>query len=74
MHCNLSHLVPLLPPSLLPSLRYEKAAYSSFLVFVGVAMSITAFPVLARILTESKLILSTAGEPLPPSPSPYLVF
>lgn len=24
-------------------------------------MSITAFPVLARILTESKLILSTAG-------------
>lgn len=40
---------------------YENAAYSSFLVFVGVAMSITAFPVLARILTESKLILSTAG-------------
>eukprot|EP01112_Ceratiomyxa_fruticulosa_P020699 TRINITY_DN7133_c0_g2_i1.p1 TRINITY_DN7133_c0_g2~~TRINITY_DN7133_c0_g2_i1.p1 ORF type:complete len:872 (-),score=167.61 TRINITY_DN7133_c0_g2_i1:98-2713(-) len=34
---------------------------SSFLLFVGVAMSITAFPVLARILAERKLMNSHVG-------------
>lgn len=32
-----------------------------FLVFVGVALSITAFPVLARILTELKLLTTDIG-------------
>jgi Kef-type K+ transport system membrane component KefB len=34
---------------------------TSFFVFIGTAMSITAFPVLARILKESGLIYSRAG-------------
>lgn len=32
-----------------------------FIVFLGVAMSITAFPVLARILAETKLISTNVG-------------
>ncbi|MBU8895622.1 cation/H(+) antiporter [Corallococcus sp. H22C18031201] len=35
--------------------------FSSFLLFTGVAMSITAFPVLARILTERGLMQSKVG-------------
>lgn len=35
--------------------------FSSFLLFLGAAMSITAFPVLARILTERKLIQTRIG-------------
>ncbi|KAJ3394912.1 K(+)/H(+) antiporter [Entophlyctis sp. JEL0112] len=35
--------------------------FSSFLIFTGVAMSITAFPVLARILAERKLLHSRVG-------------
>jgi Kef-type K+ transport system membrane component KefB len=35
--------------------------FMSFLLFLGVAMSITAFPVLARILTERKLLRSHVG-------------
>ena len=34
-------------------------SYTSFVIFIGVAMSITAFPVLARILTERKLLDTT---------------
>ncbi|KAJ0049006.1 hypothetical protein Pint_15054 [Pistacia integerrima] len=34
---------------------------SSFLVFMGVALSITAFPVLARILAELKLLTTDVG-------------
>ncbi|KAJ3000414.1 K(+)/H(+) antiporter [Globomyces sp. JEL0801] len=34
----------------------------SFLIFCGVAMSITAFPVLARILTERKLLSTSVGQ------------
>ncbi|KAL9439528.1 hypothetical protein AB3S75_025063 [Citrus x aurantiifolia] len=34
---------------------------SSFLVFMGVALSITAFPVLARILAELKLLTADVG-------------
>lgn len=45
---------------------YEKLAdpavpLSSFVLFMGVAMSITAFPVLARILTDRGLLQSRVG-------------
>lgn len=33
------------------------------MVFTGVGMSITAFPVLARILTETTLITTPIGKP-----------
>ncbi|KAJ3126666.1 K(+)/H(+) antiporter [Physocladia obscura] len=36
--------------------------FVSFFLFVGVAMSITAFPVLARILTEKKLLHTRVGQ------------
>lgn len=35
--------------------------FGYFLLFVGVAISITAFPVLCRILTETKLLETTVG-------------
>ncbi|CAA7405745.1 unnamed protein product [Spirodela intermedia] len=37
------------------------AAHGPFLVFMGVALSITAFPVLARILAELKLLTTDVG-------------
>ena len=37
-------------------------AFGPFLVFMGVAMSITAFPVLARILAERKLLTTDVGQ------------
>lgn len=40
----------------------DKAGYGQFLVFMGVALSITAFPVLARILAELKLLTTQLGE------------
>ncbi|KAJ9694675.1 hypothetical protein PVL29_010242 [Vitis rotundifolia] len=40
----------------------DKAGYGTFLVFMGVALSITAFPVLARILAELKLLTTQVGE------------
>jgi len=36
-------------------------SFTSFLLFVAVAMSITAFPVLARILTETNLLATKVG-------------
>ncbi|KAI7904118.1 Cation/H+ exchanger [Cokeromyces recurvatus] len=36
-------------------------SFSSFLLFLGVTMSITAFPVLARILAELKLLRTNVG-------------
>ena len=36
--------------------------YGQFLVFMGVSMSITAFPVLARILAELKLLTTDLGQ------------
>ncbi|CAI2174104.1 15350_t:CDS:2 [Funneliformis geosporum] len=39
----------------------KTAKFSSFILFIGVAMSITAFPVLARILSELQLIRSPVG-------------
>ncbi|KAJ7977100.1 Cation/H(+) antiporter like [Quillaja saponaria] len=40
----------------------DKVGYGQFLVFMGVALSITAFPVLARILAELKLLTTQIGE------------
>ncbi|CAO2822249.1 unnamed protein product [Amaranthus hypochondriacus] len=40
----------------------DQAGYAPFVVFMGVAMSITAFPVLARILAELKLLTTRVGE------------
>jgi Kef-type K+ transport system membrane component KefB len=39
----------------------ESATFFSFLMFVGVAVSITAFPVLARILTDQNLMQTRVG-------------
>ncbi|KAH7431230.1 hypothetical protein KP509_08G038200 [Ceratopteris richardii] len=40
----------------------EGANFTPFLVFMGVAFSITAFPVLARILAERRLLTTDVGE------------
>ncbi|KAF7804562.1 cation/H(+) antiporter 20-like [Senna tora] len=40
----------------------DKVGFAQFLVFMGVALSITAFPVLARILAELKLLTTHVGE------------
>ncbi|KAJ3053771.1 hypothetical protein HDU99_007915, partial [Rhizoclosmatium hyalinum] len=40
----------------------QTVPFTSFLLFIGVAMSITAFPVLARILTERKLMHTRVGQ------------
>ncbi|KAJ1725319.1 hypothetical protein LPJ61_005657, partial [Coemansia biformis] len=39
----------------------SEGTFSTFLLFCGVAMAITAFPVLARILTEQNLLKTTVG-------------
>ncbi|KAJ1035953.1 hypothetical protein NDA13_000608 [Ustilago tritici] len=39
----------------------EKVSFGHFTLFTGVAMAITAFPVLARILTETKLLYTKVG-------------
>ncbi|HZI05526.1 MAG TPA: cation:proton antiporter, partial [Archangium sp.] len=46
---------------LYPRLSEPSVPFSSFVLFMGVAMSITAFPVLARILTERRLLSSRVG-------------
>ncbi len=43
------------------TLAPENAPHLSFLLFMGAAMSITAFPVLARILVERRLLRSRVG-------------
>ncbi|WOK93759.1 cation/H(+) antiporter 20-like [Canna indica] len=40
----------------------DESGYAPFLVFMGVSLSITAFPVLARILAELKLLTAPVGE------------
>ncbi|KAI3447675.1 hypothetical protein Pfo_004340 [Paulownia fortunei] len=40
----------------------DKVSYPQYLVFMGVALSITAFPVLARVLAELKLLTTRVGE------------
>ncbi|KAJ1918402.1 hypothetical protein H4219_002628 [Mycoemilia scoparia] len=39
----------------------KEGSFVNFLLFCGVAMAITAFPVLARILTELRLLKTTVG-------------
>jgi Kef-type K+ transport system membrane component KefB len=46
---------------LYPRLSDATVSFSEFALFMGVAMSITAFPVLARILSERKLLRSRLG-------------
>ncbi len=46
---------------LYPRLSDASVPFSSFVLFMGVSMSITAFPVLARILSERGLLRSKLG-------------
>lgn len=46
---------------LYPKLSSPQVPFASFVLFLGTAMSITAFPVLARILTERNLLGSRIG-------------
>ena len=46
---------------LYPILSTSEVPFTSFALFLGVAMSITAFPVLARILTDQKLEQTDLG-------------
>lgn len=46
---------------LYPRLSTSDVPFTSFALFMGVAMSITAFPVLARILTDRKMHKSPLG-------------
>ncbi|KAI1713689.1 sodium/hydrogen exchanger family domain-containing protein [Ditylenchus destructor] len=46
---------------LLDADKREVTPFSSFLLFTFVALAITAFPVLARILTEKKLLSTNVG-------------
>lgn len=46
---------------LFPSLAPAGVSFTSFALFLGVSLSITAFPVLARILTERRLEQSELG-------------
>ena len=61
-----SILVPFLLGSLLALILYPRLStsdvpFTNFALFVGVAMSITAFPVLARILTDLSLTRTELG-------------
>jgi Kef-type K+ transport system membrane component KefB len=61
-----SILVPFLSGSALALILYPRqstsdVAFTSFALFMGVAMSITAFPVLARILADRQMQKSTLG-------------
>jgi len=51
----------LLGSFLYPALAGPKATYLSFILFVGTAMAITAFPVLARLLAEKKMLGTKVG-------------
>src|SRR5258708_22644274 len=46
---------------LYPRLSDDSVSFTAFALFMGTAMSITAFPVLARILTERNLIHTSLG-------------
>jgi Kef-type K+ transport system membrane component KefB len=51
----------LLAVYLYPRLSDGRVAFSHFAAFLGAAMSITAFPVLARILSERKMLRTPLG-------------
>jgi Kef-type K+ transport system membrane component KefB len=46
---------------LYPRLSDDSVSFVHYALFIGIAMSITAFPVLARILTERKLLRTPVG-------------
>ncbi|HWB09809.1 MAG TPA: cation:proton antiporter [Pirellulales bacterium] len=46
---------------LYPRLSNEQVGFTSFALFLGVAMSVTAFPVLARILTDRGMTKTSLG-------------
>jgi Kef-type K+ transport system membrane component KefB len=61
-----SIIVPFVLGSLLAYYLYPRVAngtmpYTGFMLFMGAAMSVTAFPVLARILTERNLLGTRLG-------------
>jgi Kef-type K+ transport system membrane component KefB len=63
---NVSIVLPLalgigLATTLYPQFAGEKVPFSSFALFMGAAMSVTAFPVLARILKERNLLGTDLG-------------
>ena len=63
---NFSIILPLalgagLATALYPRFAGQKVAFPSFALFMGTAMSITAFPVLARILKERNLLGTGLG-------------
>jgi Kef-type K+ transport system membrane component KefB len=63
---NVSIVLPLvlgigLASVLYPKFAGESVSFSSFALFMGTAMSITAFPVLARILKERNLLGTDLG-------------
>ena len=63
---NVSIILPLalgvgLARTLYPQFAGKDVAFPAFALFVGTAMSVTAFPVLARILKERNLIGSSIG-------------
>ncbi|KAG5185669.1 Sodium/hydrogen exchanger family-domain-containing protein [Tribonema minus] len=43
------------------TMKGDSASFATFVLFMGVAMSLTAFPVLSRILTEGRLLGTTVG-------------
>jgi Kef-type K+ transport system membrane component KefB len=51
----------LLAVFLYPRLSDDSVTFSHFALFIGTVMSVTAFPVLARILAERNLIRTTVG-------------
>jgi Kef-type K+ transport system membrane component KefB len=66
MISHASIIVPFLLGSILALYLYDSFAtdavsFTSFALFMGTAMSVTAFPVLARILTESRLHTTAMG-------------
>jgi Kef-type K+ transport system membrane component KefB len=63
---NVSIVLPLalgvgLATALYPQFAGSQVPFSSFALFIGTAMSVTAFPVLARILKERKLLGTDLG-------------
>ncbi|MGA7906128.1 MAG: cation:proton antiporter [Candidatus Sulfotelmatobacter sp.] len=54
-------LAALLALYLYPRLSDDSVSFTNFALFMGAAMSITAFPVLARILSERNLLSSPLG-------------
>lgn len=46
---------------LYPTLSGREVSFTGFALFMGAAMSVTAFPVLARILTERRLLRTPIG-------------